>query len=109
MTYIVVGRDIPECCGDCPFMDEDPYFGTCTIKTEAEECPLVYVPDNHGKIIDADKIVNYIDNVAEAEFKIVKDGRSDHDHSIRLMANIVARSDVKRILKNMEPYVEKGR
>lgn len=79
MSYIVKSRDFPKSCNECdePHLCCDFYY--CGVghqkdgrhldvdehyinKTKHPECPLKEIPTPHGRLIDADKLVWFIDN-----------------------------------------------
>ena len=63
MSVLIKGMRVPENCSECPVALSGKY---CRInKTNAtirvipirpEHCPLVTLPDKHGKLIDADEL-----------------------------------------------------
>ena len=74
MSIMIKGMDLPECCDKCPFKK---YIGydrlVCGITgyrfyafdvgwgdkpyIRHESCPLVEIPDKHGRLIDADALI----------------------------------------------------
>ena len=80
MGIIVKGMDMPTGCAMCSFVghrleqleDGSRYILTCSRgaiekvigKTgRRADCPLSYIPDKHGRLIDADKIVKVMDEL----------------------------------------------
>ena len=63
MSVLIKGMDMPECCEVCPCYDwkED----ICRITdspndfsdTRVSDCPLVEIPTPHGRLIDADALM----------------------------------------------------
>ena len=61
MTDILIrGMKMPRGCFECPFDrfgDVRDRVTSCWLKTEqGEKCPLVKLPDGHGRCIDADML-----------------------------------------------------
>lgn len=64
MSVIIMGMEMPKCCWMCPCSNKE--FAFCeAVKQERyiphtstipEWCPLVEVPDGHGRLIDADEL-----------------------------------------------------
>ena len=95
MSYIVKSRDFPKSCNECdePHLCCDFYY--CGVghqkdgrhldvdehylnKTKHPDCPLLELPKKHGRLVDADKLVWFIDNhIASGkkwvEFETIKD------------------------------------
>ena len=72
MSMLIKGMEMPKNCLWCPLQ----YFGFCQVtKTDvnsdlgrrADDCPLVELPDKHGRLVDADelwkKMSKYTDNM----------------------------------------------
>lgn len=70
MSVLIKGMEMPENCFDCPFMYgrkyclsnskiefNDPEYSE--LKRRYDGCPLVPVPEPHGRLIDADKLKSY--------------------------------------------------
>ncbi len=70
-SIIVKGMKMPENCGKCPFIiEEDIDFDICRrcgagksgyiyekdIDRFPSDCPLVALPDHHGRLVDADAL-----------------------------------------------------
>lgn len=64
--YVPTNRDVkfPKACEQCHFYDG---LLCCVMDTyvhdpenKHEECPLIEIPDNHGRLIDADALANSI-------------------------------------------------
>lgn len=68
MSILIKGREMPECCDECVFMEiQDNGFGNdyiCSISKEDVDgvcdCPLIEIPDGHGRLIDADALINLV-------------------------------------------------
>ena len=67
MSVIVKGMKMPENCMSCPFpsVGVDWYYCYCPgvdgkaydfeqSKTVPDDCPLIALPDKHGRLVDAD-------------------------------------------------------
>jgi hypothetical protein len=79
MSVIVKGMEMPEKCGLCDlFHAESPMH--CTVvkghKTvgapygipRPEWCPLVALPDKHGRLVDADALRDRLRNLADDDW-----------------------------------------
>jgi hypothetical protein len=73
--------EMPENCFDCPFMYgrkyclldskiefNDPEYSE--LKNRYKGCPLIEVPEPHGRLIDADALVEDLKRQCEEVFKI---------------------------------------
>ena len=71
MSVIVKGMEMPENCMSCPFpsVGVDWYYCYCPgvdgkaydfeqSKTVPDDCPLIALPDKHGRLVDADAMCN---------------------------------------------------
>lgn len=62
MSILIKGMQMPEDCFSCPLREE----GFCNITKEYAgklyerngDCPLVELPEHHGRLIDADEMKN---------------------------------------------------
>lgn len=67
MSVLIEGMEVPKSCYVCPFCDYvsarcdamkgNPYTQESRYKKRDDFCPLVPVPDPHGRLIDADAIL----------------------------------------------------
>ena len=88
MSLIIKGMDMPEKCENCPCYDYIDYvcraddcfapFDVENPEERSEHCPLIEIHTPHGRLIDADKLVWFIDNhIASGEkwveFETIKD------------------------------------
>ena len=79
MSVLIKGMKMPCMCSDCDFcsglyIPSDKYICECPTSKEMDisraidedcrhpDCPLVEVPDKHGRLIDADACIDYISN-----------------------------------------------
>lgn len=68
MSIIVKGELMPKTCFECFALDDNGDYPTCIISQSSRgytfrvrekrmpDCPLVELPEKHGRLIDADKI-----------------------------------------------------
>lgn len=67
MSVIIKGMEMPGCCGDCPFQASRWTGDFCSAgqfmfgidfdyRDKHPKCPLVPLPERHGKIIDGDAL-----------------------------------------------------
>lgn len=77
MSVLVKGMEMPENCRECPF--ENYYsdtgktvcmaslrvlaigFGVISFDGRHSSCPLVALPDHHGRLVDADELIEDVD------------------------------------------------
>lgn len=68
MGVYIKGMEMPECCGCCPIEYENYCMENyCMVKPYIEvehanrhpRCPLIEVPEPHGRLIDADAFKRY--------------------------------------------------
>jgi hypothetical protein len=67
MSLIIKGKDIPKSCYDCDLYSGEGFLCPLVIETtndwtleamykRVDECPLVEIPTQHGRLIDADQL-----------------------------------------------------
>lgn len=69
MSLIIKGSIMPLMCGDCPCYDGSDYACNATGRGVIEyrydgrpdNCPLVEIPTPHGRMIDADRLMEVIE------------------------------------------------
>lgn len=65
MSVVVMGMEMPECCGDCQFQTSRWTGDFCSAgkfmfgidfdwRDKHPKCPLFPLPEGHGRLIDAD-------------------------------------------------------
>ena len=60
MSVLIKGMEMPEDCFSCPLKEEgfcnitNAYAGE--INERNSDCPLVELPEHHGRLIDADEL-----------------------------------------------------
>ncbi len=67
MAVYIKGMEMPKTCWDCPMMYDYLYCVVTMDKklkeeARADSCPLVYVHEPHGRLIDADACIDYVCN-----------------------------------------------
>lgn len=106
MSVLIKGMKMPEKCGLCDlFHAESPMH--CTVvkgyKTvgapygmpRPEWCPLVEVPEKHGRLIDADALIKFVEDRYEITWESdcyeggIKDACSDILEKIDTMPTVI--------------------
>ena len=73
MGVYIKGMEIPQNCDECPLNSmcgyslHMPLYHT---EKRHDDCPLIEVPDPHGRLIDADALVEDLKRQCEEVFKI---------------------------------------
>lgn len=65
MSVVVKGMKMPDTCLHCPFADGE--YGWCDVDNSIgmcnderpDDCPLVALPDHHGRLVDAGECAEY--------------------------------------------------
>lgn len=70
MSIVIKGKDMPKNCAECPCMSytdwEEDYCAGLPDKLDIDDecsgiilvnCPLIELPKQHGRLIDADKLI----------------------------------------------------
>lgn len=64
--YIVRTKPSITTCRVCPFAIHTPFGTACPIRWGSEKrygtCPLVELPENHGRIVDLDRVLDWLAN-----------------------------------------------
>lgn len=112
MGIIVKGMDMPTGCAMCPFVghrlenleDGSHYIFTCSRgaiekivgKTgRREDCPLSYIPDKHGRLIDADKMTKELEEVKKKHGNLTSNAVEYARLIIKMEPTVVEREDGK--------------
>ena len=85
-SILIKGADMPENCGICNAI----YHGVIchvvfkSLEERPKNCPLVKVPEPHGRLIDADKLMAenerfYIPRFAISESPTVIEAEGEHE------------------------------
>ena len=107
MAILLKGERLPKRCIDCPFdwevvtpmgnhtctASEGINFidGTDAAEGRQENCPLIYIPDDHGRLIDVDKLLKLMDATPPTGFSMA-----------------AAMNFMKLNLKQAETVIERG-
>lgn len=67
MDLIIKGMDMPKSCFECRFYQSDMDYCEATgtdypflEEVKLKDCPLTKIPTPHGRLIDADRLIEYI-------------------------------------------------
>lgn len=72
MSLIIKGMSMPKSCHDCDLFSGEGFLCPLVIETtnnwvpefmykRVDECPLVEIPTPHGRLIDADRLMDVIE------------------------------------------------
>ena len=66
MSVIVKGMEMPSCCQSCDFSDDEARFCKAAkeyipMLAQPRFCPLVELPEKHGRLIDGDELADGCD------------------------------------------------
>ena len=87
MSYVVKGESMPRCCYNCFALDKYDDYLLCRItkelrgynfdkhKSVMEYCPLIELPKQHGRLIDADAYQYSGDLIDEPTIIEAEDGK----------------------------------
>ena len=85
MSIIVKGMEMPKTCGECSFLQESVWKGkmypcVCVAggfvvkpsETDMKDglCPLVELPEKHGRLIDADLLKNEYPHDTDSDYPV---------------------------------------
>ena len=78
MSYIIIGKQKPICCDKCDYIDDGGDYPRCRITEETHGynfdtrnnvmryCPVVALPKQHGRLIDADSLVGVLQDTLDS-------------------------------------------
>lgn len=67
MGVYIKGMEMPKKCSECPFWT----ITSCTATFQGKKsCPLIEVPEPHGRLIDADELIDLLKEVGFGERSI---------------------------------------
>ena len=105
MSVLIKGMDMPEKCSRCNIEDDWYYCPLAngdngdTAELRYDErlinCPLVEIPEKHGRLIDADELIEFIENRYDITWKSdcyeggIKDACTDIIEKINSMPTII--------------------
>ena len=116
MSVIVKGMRMPENCDVCCFGDWSNLHQTASCKLKGYEpcfsdysqeyrakrstiCPLVALPEKHGRLIDADELIEFVEDRYEITWESdcyeggIKDACSDIIEKINTMQTVIEAED----------------
>lgn len=64
MSYIIIGKQKPVCCDKCDHIDDGYNFDTRN--NVMRYCPVVALPKQHGRLIDADSLVKVLQDTLDS-------------------------------------------
>lgn len=121
MSVIVKGMKMPKNCNECDFChwsnlhqtgicdrcgDEPvcPDYGTDYRKTRARFCPLVELPEKHGRLIDADEFLKKM-NLAIATVSVMMKALGAEDDA-ELQMELKSYRDIRDGIKEAPTIIE---
>ena len=80
MSIIVKGMEMPKKCGECPIVKFDGHSYICRslgyshkasvgFSIRMTGCPLVELPEKHGRLFDSDEVKKVLDDLPDSEDK----------------------------------------
>lgn len=78
MGILIKGKRMPKCCITCWAAEICRYYDRFSNCERPEHCPLVEVPEPHGRLIDADRLIKAM----EERHKRLKDDDSIWEMSV---------------------------
>ena len=106
---VYIDMKMPEKCGHCRFATAfDCGVDGQFIKTHdarRKDCPLIEVPEPHGRLISADELIEFIENRYEITWKDdyeggVKDACVDILEKISTMPTVIPASEKEKLNDN---------
>lgn len=93
---LIRGMEMPENCGECPFYrlegaGNGMYWDYCAGKRgivydpdnkRENDCPLIALPDGHGRLVDADKLMRHYAWWGECEQRELFDSIVEQQNTI---------------------------
>ena len=100
MSSLIKGMEIPESCAKCSFGDGYSCYATGYIVQDydwenkrADFCPLIEIPDGHGRLIDADAVERNLVKMQMAQKGVVGHGIRKSRAVVRDMPTIIPADD----------------
>ena len=73
MDILIKNMKMPKACAVCPLRVDGLYTFQCMrllgraytyklVEQRQEDCPLIELPNNHGRIVDLDKVIDWLVN-----------------------------------------------
>lgn len=102
MSVIVKGMEMPKNCTRCDYIGLNAAIG-CSVMSgtngRATDCPLVALPDTHGRLVDADALIEFVEDRYDITWESdnyeggIKDACTDILEKIDTMPTIVEAED----------------
>ena len=99
MSVIVKGMKMPDSCYHCKIAESCGRYITNYTDRRHPDCPLVALPDNHGRLVDADELIKFVEDRYEITWESdcyeggIKDACCDILEKIDTMPPIVEAED----------------
>lgn len=103
MSVVIKGMEMPETCDDCPFhiyhshyeyvCKATPLFYPMNLANSKgirkDWCPLIALPDKHGRLIDADELMDgWMDLRNATKYGNKSEEQQHHSYSTMMMYEI---------------------
>ena len=111
MSILIKGMTMPKNCSDCPCFDDFGYY-TCNLDDEhrdvyngrPEWCPLVELPEKHGRLIDGDELFRQMNTAIAMMSGMMKVIGTEDDDGMQM--ELKAYRDIRDGIKDYDTVIE---
>ena len=119
MSIIVKGMEMPKNCGECSFLQESVWRGkmfpcVCVAggfvvkpsETDLKDglCPLVELPEKHGRLIDAEALIDMLEQAIAIMETMLK--QLDLEADDGCLMELKAYRDIRDGIKEIDAVIE---